>query len=345
MGRCSCRTLRLPETEEIDSMPARCRATLLMLLATLAPQPALAAVLAGPIVNPATGHAYYLLAPATWQAAEAEAQSLGGHLVAILDAAENAWVSETFSALASGPFWIGLTDADQEGVWSWTSGRFFDYASWWTAGGQPDNAGGVEHYVEINNYLWNDNNATAVFRGIAEVVPPGPLRVRVDWSADVFGAHGPGTLSGSFGTFEPPDEGVPLPLPAGAALDCTASGFGGAFPNGSYPLALEFGGGLFLRFDSLDPLRATLVGDGSTEVPSRYSNGYPCGEGSCRVIYQRYTTGPFDLVSAGRLVGPLESYSEALNPVYTYTVIPETGAAGAWTALAAIAILARRRRA
>ena len=40
-----------------------------------------AAVLAGPLTNAASGHAYYLLDADTWTASEAEARSLGGHLV------------------------------------------------------------------------------------------------------------------------------------------------------------------------------------------------------------------------------------------------------------------------
>jgi len=89
-------------------------AALLLVLAVPTRAPAL--VEAGPIINPANGNAYYLLAQSTWFAAEEEARTRGGHLVAIGGAAENAWVWSTFSAIASGPFWIGLTDVAQEGT-------------------------------------------------------------------------------------------------------------------------------------------------------------------------------------------------------------------------------------
>ena len=42
-----------------------------------------AGIIVGPITNPANGHDYYLLTPDTWNAAEAEAESLGGTLAII----------------------------------------------------------------------------------------------------------------------------------------------------------------------------------------------------------------------------------------------------------------------
>ena len=44
-----------------------------------------AQVVAGPIVNPANGHAYFLLAPNTWTSSESQAVALGGHLATIND--------------------------------------------------------------------------------------------------------------------------------------------------------------------------------------------------------------------------------------------------------------------
>lgn len=154
----------------ISSISRRTALAATVVLALLAvPGRAHAVVVAGPIVNPANGHHYLLLAPATWSAAETEARTLGGHLVAIGDAAENTWVWTTFANLVGGPFWIGLTDVAQEGTFVWTNGEPFSYSSWWVAGGEPNNAGGVEHFVEINNGLWNDNTGVGPFRGIVEV--------------------------------------------------------------------------------------------------------------------------------------------------------------------------------
>lgn len=144
-------------------------ATAVVLSLLAAPDRAHALVVAGPIENPANGHHYFLLAPASWSAAEAEARTLGGHLVAIGDAAENAWVWTTFASIVGGPFWIGLTDVAQEGTFVWTNGEPFSYSSWWVGGGEPNNAGGVEHFVEINNGVWNDNTGVGPLRAIVEV--------------------------------------------------------------------------------------------------------------------------------------------------------------------------------
>ena len=132
-----------------------------------------AAVVAGPVVNPANGHEYYALDYSTWAAAEAEAVALGGHLVTITSASENGWVWTTFAAY--GPFWIGFTDEAAEGSFEWTSGEPSAYTSWWVANGEPNNFGGIEHYAEMNNAVWNDNTATGFLRAVVEVTPPGPL--------------------------------------------------------------------------------------------------------------------------------------------------------------------------
>ncbi len=98
-----------------------------------------AAVLAGPIVNPANGHSYYLLTANTWTASEAEAVVLGGHLVTINDQAENHWVYNhfiNFGGVQRG-LWIGLTDQAAEGTWRWSSGQPVNFTSWIT--GEPNN--------------------------------------------------------------------------------------------------------------------------------------------------------------------------------------------------------------
>lgn len=94
-----------------------------------------AGVIAGPIVNPANGHEYFLLEPATWTNAERAAVGLGGHLVTMNTDEENTWVYQTFGQLAglAGDVWIGLYDPDpanrsgiplqQRAQYRWISGQ------------------------------------------------------------------------------------------------------------------------------------------------------------------------------------------------------------------------------
>jgi hypothetical protein len=145
-----------------------------------------AGILAGPVINPANGHVYYLLSRNTWSNAEAEAVSLGGHLATIRNAAEDSWVYSTFCKYG-GALWIGLTDRQKAFQFAWTSGEPVSYTNW--GGGQPDNGNGVEFYVHMlprGHYAagkWNDYaNAETVLAeqfplyGVAEILPTTSLR-------------------------------------------------------------------------------------------------------------------------------------------------------------------------
>ncbi len=85
---------------------------------------------------PVTGH-YYALTDTgmSWGTLEAMAVQLGGHLVAVNDAAEEHWLMSTFSPAApvddyDGLTWIGLTWGPFPLVWSWTTGESVDYLNW-----------------------------------------------------------------------------------------------------------------------------------------------------------------------------------------------------------------------
>ena len=110
---------------------------------------AAAQVVAGPFFY--GGHEYYQLENAGWFNSEAEAVSLGGHLVTINDAAENEWISQTFE----GHPWTGFNDVNVEGTFEWVSGEPVTYTSW--NPGEPNNSGGVEHFAKTRgDGLWND---------------------------------------------------------------------------------------------------------------------------------------------------------------------------------------------
>lgn len=152
-------------------------------------------VIAKTAVNPANGHTYHLLhgdgihqVGLSWTEAEAEAIRLGGHLVAINDAAEQQWIVSTFPGLP-GPndvsdsyhLWIGLNDAETEGVMRWSNGDPVTYVNWHP--GEPNNFGGDEDYVHLYNFAngafaWNDAPDSRLFpasggpmSALVEVIP------------------------------------------------------------------------------------------------------------------------------------------------------------------------------
>jgi hypothetical protein len=155
-----------------------------------------AGVEAGPILNPANGHYYYLLTSDTWSNSEAQAVILGGPLVTINDAAEKQWVVNTFAnygEIPNRPLWIGLTDIDAEGIFQWISGQPVTYTNWNVLTGEPNNSGG-SGYEEDFAYIvepdsgnptllgtfWNDvpddgAGVAGPLYGVVEVEPPTPV--------------------------------------------------------------------------------------------------------------------------------------------------------------------------
>ncbi len=86
--------------------------------------------------NPDTTHWYAVTSDnRSWEDAELEAQGAGGHLVTINNAAEEAWLRQTFDKDYT--YWIGFTDRAQEGAWLWASGEAVTYAHW--ADDEPNN--------------------------------------------------------------------------------------------------------------------------------------------------------------------------------------------------------------
>jgi Lectin C-type domain len=121
----------------------------------------------GGIVNSSNQHTYRLTRTSSWVDARLAAQASGGYLATINDAVENQFLVDTFGS--SEYFWIGLSDAAQEGTWNWENGEPLTYTNWglW----QPDNYAN-EDYAVINwSYpgQWNDVGASASVRGIVEL--------------------------------------------------------------------------------------------------------------------------------------------------------------------------------
>ena len=103
---------------------------------------------------------YYLLTSSSWDDAQAKAIELGGNLITINSFEENSfirdlWLTGGTSSFATDFLWLGLTDRDEEGVFSWVSGETFDYENFRPV--EPNNAGSGENYVQmIGSGKWND---------------------------------------------------------------------------------------------------------------------------------------------------------------------------------------------
>ncbi|XP_057686714.1 galactose-specific lectin nattectin-like [Corythoichthys intestinalis] len=95
--------------------------------------------------------------------AESVCNVLGGNLVSINSAKENALVVELIREAAGSVVdtWIGLHDAIEENDFVWTDGETVNFKSFGV--GQPDNNSDNENCVEIAadaNELWNDDTCT-----------------------------------------------------------------------------------------------------------------------------------------------------------------------------------------
>jgi hypothetical protein len=129
--------------------------------------------------NPATGHDYlYVAAPLMpWAEAEANAVSLGGHLVTVNDAAEGEWLVATFGT----EYWIGLNDIAVEGEWVWVSGEPATFTNWQPGepnDGQPGDPSVGEDAAAMRSIpqtVWNDRRTDLPLPFVVEVGPPAPL--------------------------------------------------------------------------------------------------------------------------------------------------------------------------
>jgi hypothetical protein len=133
------------------------------------------------------GHQYAITnAAGTWQAAEAEAITTGGHLVAINSAAENTFVFNTFNPgpTATWVGWIGLSQipgsTEPGSGWVWSNGDPVTYTNW--NSGEPNNFRGDENWgimqgPAVASATWNDAPQPGLHAdfgiqfGIIEAVP------------------------------------------------------------------------------------------------------------------------------------------------------------------------------
>ena len=121
---------------------------------------ALAAYLEPPpiwVVNPANGHAYKRTHRQTLKEAMAQATAENAYLVAINDESEETWLQHVFG---NGKFWIGLSDAEEEGRWQWHSGEPVNYTNWGTYRPEGGNSEDKD-YVRTQHFGWEWETTTA----------------------------------------------------------------------------------------------------------------------------------------------------------------------------------------
>jgi len=93
-----------------------------------------------------------------WLDAKADAELRGGHLATITSQAEWDLVFGLFGNSLLSAF-LGGTDAGTEGTWRWVTGEPWEFTRW--SPGQPDNAGGTQHYLWLHpsgGLLWDDTH-------------------------------------------------------------------------------------------------------------------------------------------------------------------------------------------
>lgn len=116
------------------------------------------------------GHTYRFVAQKrSWHVAKESAERAGGHLVVIESPKENAFVADLVSQACGGApqeTWIGLSNDNEAGQWTWVAGKKLKYTNWNT--GEPNNTGGIENFAQLGKPTltdsaemgkWNDMNA------------------------------------------------------------------------------------------------------------------------------------------------------------------------------------------
>ena len=96
------------------------------------------------------GHAYAIFEEGiSWDDAKEACEKRGGHLICINDEEEQKFIQTIVAGCDFPYYWIGLTDAETEGVFKWVNGDPLTYTNW--SVDQPDNWNNWEDSVMIPN--------------------------------------------------------------------------------------------------------------------------------------------------------------------------------------------------
>ena len=109
------------------------------------------------------GHYYYVYnldTVSTWEEAKEYCESQGGYLATITSQEEDDFLYSYITDIGYDSVLFGLSDIDQDSMWTWVTGEPFSYKNW--ASGEPNCQGGYEHYgmyYEKNeDGTWNDGS-------------------------------------------------------------------------------------------------------------------------------------------------------------------------------------------
>ncbi|XP_030608953.1 type-2 ice-structuring protein-like isoform X1 [Archocentrus centrarchus] len=93
---------------------------------------------------------YYVAELMTWDKAEANCVSLGGHLASVHNAMEYCRLQRLILSATheEKETWIGGCDAQEESHWIWSDGTIFHFNNW--CPGEPNNQGSYQHCLQMN---------------------------------------------------------------------------------------------------------------------------------------------------------------------------------------------------
>jgi Ca2+-binding RTX toxin-like protein len=161
--------------------------------------------------------AYVIVSGPTWDEAEANAVKLGGHLVTINDVEENEWLLSNLDWTDRFAYWIGLSDAQGEGITRWADGSDSSYRrnsssdgggeDWFALGSYEKHYGGWNDLTQtpgdwsMGHPIWNLRYGIAEIKlSVADSGSDGNNRLNGGAGNDsLFGALGNDTLDGGTG--------------------------------------------------------------------------------------------------------------------------------------------------
>lgn len=115
------------------------------------------------LVNPENGHAYRKIRCRSLNDAKKQAAANRAYLVAINDENEQKWISGVFG---NHLYWIGLSDAQNEGNWVWENGQQLTYSNWGKKGRFPRSTLNTEQ---------QDAAVMTFVNGLWQAIGPGDL--------------------------------------------------------------------------------------------------------------------------------------------------------------------------